>query len=174
MIFAMVYSGYSKFPSFPGFTMKKAYICWGVALSLLLPAVTGAASQLPPKIAAAVKQAGFGPEGLGIYIQDVAAAKPEEAFQADQFLNPASVIKLVTTSAALDLLGSGYRWSTDVTYTGNIEGDTLKGNLYFRGNGDPYLTPERSKTRGALSPWLFGGHPRIPCGQKRSPKKPTR
>jgi len=107
------------------------------------PAIGSANNQLPDEIANAIKQSGFNQDGIGLFIQAVDAVEPLVEFQADTALNPASVIKLVTTAAALGILGSGYRWSTDVWYTGNIEDDTLEGNLYFRGNGDPYLTPER-------------------------------
>jgi D-alanyl-D-alanine carboxypeptidase/D-alanyl-D-alanine-endopeptidase (penicillin-binding protein 4) len=65
------------------------------------------------------------------------------SFQANTPLNPASVIKLITTASSLAIMGPGYRWSTDVYHTGTIDRQTLNGNLIFRGNGDPYLTPER-------------------------------
>lgn len=97
----------------------------------------------PQALASLVKQAGFKEQGISLFIQPVDVPTPLVSFQSDQRFNPASVIKLVTTAASLDVLGVGYRWSTDVLYTGTIVGDTLKGDLYFRGNGDPYLTPER-------------------------------
>ena len=109
----------------------------------LFPALGFAQNILPDELADLLQKSGFERKGIGLYIQDVDAAKPLAAYQADKPLNPASVVKLVTTAASLGLLGSGYRWSTDVYYTGRMEGDTLKGDLYFRGNGDPYLTPER-------------------------------
>ena len=111
---------------------------------VLYPPVTVAAeTELPPELAVAIKDADFTTDHIGLFIQGVEDSKPVVAFHADRFLNPASVIKLVTTAAALDLLGQGYRWSTEVMYAGKIEGNTLNGDLYFRGNGDPYLTPER-------------------------------
>ncbi|UCB54574.1 MAG: D-alanyl-D-alanine carboxypeptidase/D-alanyl-D-alanine-endopeptidase [Thiotrichales bacterium] len=122
--------------------MKVLNLVWVVLL--LFPPVTAAAEAgLPSELAAAIKDTDFTTDGIGLFIQGVDDDKPLVAFHADRFLNPASVIKLVTTAAALDLLGQGYRWSTEVMYTGTIEGHTLNGDLYFRGNGDPYLTPER-------------------------------
>ena len=112
-------------------------------LVFFLPVTAAAEAGLPSELAAAIKDADFTTDGIGLFIQGVEDDKPLVAFHADRFFNPASVIKLVTTAAALDLLGQGYRWSTEVMYTGNIEGNTLNGDLYFRGNGDPYLTPER-------------------------------
>ena len=123
--------------------MKKFGIIGSLILSLFLPATSPAGNKLPSELAAAIKDAGFNYNGIGLYIQAVDDVEPVVSFQSDKPLNPASVIKLVTTAASLGTLGPGYRWSTDVAYTGRIEGDTLKGDLYFRGNGDPYLTPER-------------------------------
>ena len=124
------------------FAMKIIRLVW-VILVLFTPVPAAAEAELPPELAAAIKDADFSSDGIGLFIQGVDNEKPLVALHADLFLNPASVIKLVTTAAALDMLGQGYRWSTEVMYTGNIEGHTLNGDLYIRGNGDPYLTPER-------------------------------
>ena len=124
------------------FAMKIVHSAW-VILVLFLPVTAAAEAELPSELAVAIKDADFTTDRIGLFIQGVEDRKPLVAFHADRFLNPASVIKLVTTAAALDMLGQGYRWSTEVMYTGNIEGHTLNGDLYIRGNGDPYLTPER-------------------------------
>lgn len=59
-------------------------------------------------------------------------------------LVPASVIKLVTTSAALEILGPGYTFTTTVGYNGilNSRKGVLKGNIIIRGGGDPALGSE--------------------------------
>jgi len=57
--------------------------------------------------------------------------------------NPASVIKLVTTFAALEALGPTFQWRTEVYVDGRIEGGTLTGDLLLKGYGDPYLVTER-------------------------------
>lgn len=56
--------------------------------------------------------------------------------------NPASVMKLVTTAAALDLLGPDYRWITRVYAQGPLIGDVLNGDLIIQGSGDPRLAHE--------------------------------
>lgn len=70
---------------------------------------------------------------------------PGEAhfMNADQPFSPGSIMKVVTTYAALELLGPTYQWHTRIYTDGTIEGDTLKGNLYYVGSGDPKLTEER-------------------------------
>ena len=57
-------------------------------------------------------------------------------------MNPASTIKLVTTYAALELLGPSFTWKTEVYADGPIRGDVLEGDLVLRGTGDPKLTLE--------------------------------
>jgi D-alanyl-D-alanine carboxypeptidase/D-alanyl-D-alanine-endopeptidase (penicillin-binding protein 4) len=52
-------------------------------------------------------------------------------------------MKLVTTFSALEILGPAFQWHTRFYTDGVIEGDTLKGNLYLQGGGDPALTYER-------------------------------
>ncbi len=55
---------------------------------------------------------------------------------------PASVLKLVTTAAALDILGPNYRWITRVHTSGAIVADVLEGHLIIEGGGDPRLAHE--------------------------------
>lgn len=70
------------------------------------------------------------------------APAPLITLNADVPRNPASTMKLVTSTAAFDLLGPDYRWRT-ATYTdGQIQDGVLHGNLYFKGRGDPKLVPE--------------------------------
>ncbi len=54
-------------------------------------------------------------------------------------LNVASVVKLFTTAAALDALGPEHTFSTEIYYDGKIKGNTLKGDIYIVGGGDPTL-----------------------------------
>jgi D-alanyl-D-alanine carboxypeptidase/D-alanyl-D-alanine-endopeptidase (penicillin-binding protein 4) len=56
---------------------------------------------------------------------------------------PASVTKLVTAAAALDLLGPRYTFRTRLARTGPIENGVLHGDLYIVGDGDPFLVSER-------------------------------
>ncbi len=62
---------------------------------------------------------------------------------ADTLMSPGSIMKLVTTFAALEILGPNHHWDTDFLTDGVMAGDTLKGNLYVRFGGDPKLTIER-------------------------------
>ncbi|MBT7109262.1 MAG: D-alanyl-D-alanine carboxypeptidase/D-alanyl-D-alanine-endopeptidase [Proteobacteria bacterium] len=57
--------------------------------------------------------------------------------------NPASAMKLVTTAAALQLLGPTHHWKTEALVDGTVRNNALDGNLILRGNGDPWLVIER-------------------------------
>lgn len=60
----------------------------------------------------------------------------------DKPFNPASTMKLVTTRAALGLLGPQYRHKTRFATTGTLSGGVLRGDLFFQGGGDPKLVVE--------------------------------
>ena len=70
-------------------------------------------------------------------------AAPRLSHRAGVPVNPASVTKLVTTFAALDLLGPAFTWATPVYVDGSVRDGTLHGNLYIQGQGDPKLVVER-------------------------------
>src|SRR5881394_2149868 len=57
-------------------------------------------------------------------------------------MNPASVMKLVTTYAALEQLGPAYRWKTEAYAAGTLADGVLEGDLVLRGGGDPKLDLE--------------------------------
>ncbi|MDK9559254.1 D-alanyl-D-alanine carboxypeptidase/D-alanyl-D-alanine-endopeptidase [Marinobacter sp. M216] len=67
----------------------------------------------------------------------------DQYINADELMSPGSIMKLVTTYAALEILGPTHHWDTDFLTDGELVGDTLKGNLYVRFGGDPKLTIER-------------------------------
>jgi D-alanyl-D-alanine carboxypeptidase/D-alanyl-D-alanine-endopeptidase (penicillin-binding protein 4) len=64
-------------------------------------------------------------------------------YNKNKNLLPASNLKIVTTAAALKVLGTDYRFETEFLTDGYIDRDkkTLFGNLYVKGSGDPTLNP---------------------------------
>ena len=72
-------------------------------------------------------------------IRDLSTGETLCAYQESLQITPASVLKLVTTATALELLGSDYRFPTTLAYDGHIADGTLHGNLYIIGSGDPSL-----------------------------------
>jgi D-alanyl-D-alanine carboxypeptidase/D-alanyl-D-alanine-endopeptidase (penicillin-binding protein 4) len=75
----------------------------------------------------------------GLYIEALDSDSPAVVFNADLPFNPASVIKLATSLAALDALGSDYRFQTEFYAAGNLDPRTgvLDGDLILRSGADP-------------------------------------
>ncbi|TGN41992.1 D-alanyl-D-alanine carboxypeptidase/D-alanyl-D-alanine-endopeptidase [Marinobacter confluentis] len=67
----------------------------------------------------------------------------EQYINADELMSPGSIMKLITTYAALELLGPSHHWETRFLTDGTLQGDTLNGNLFVDMSGDPKLTIER-------------------------------
>ena len=98
---------------------------------------------LPPTVSKALGVANIPLSAVGVVVQEVGASSPRLAVNAQQAMNPASVMKLVTTFTALETLGPAATWKTDILATEPVTDGVLSGNLYLRGSGDPKLTAER-------------------------------
>ncbi len=101
------------------------------------------ATPLPAEVEAALQRANVPREALSVMVQEVGATTPHLSWQAQTPVNPASLMKLVTTAAALDLLGPAWSWTTPVWIQGTTLNGVLDGNLVIKGNGDPKLVQER-------------------------------
>jgi len=81
-------------------------------------------------------------DSLSLYIQEFDSSSPLVALNINTPRNPASVIKLLTTYAGLDILGPNHTWETHVHLDGKLTNGTLDGNLVIEGGGDPFLVRE--------------------------------
>ena len=114
------------------------------AFALTWIASCAAAQGLPPEVEAALARARVPREALSVLVVDAEGkAAPRASHRAGVAVNPASVAKLVTTYAALELLGPAFTWSTPVYVDGAVQAGTLTGNVYLQGQGDPKLVVER-------------------------------
>ncbi|MCX7627316.1 MAG: D-alanyl-D-alanine carboxypeptidase/D-alanyl-D-alanine-endopeptidase [Methylophilaceae bacterium] len=95
---------------------------------------------LPPPVLSSLREAGIPLDAVGLYVRRVDRPTPLLAHKADQPMNPASTMKLLTTYAGLELLGPAYVWKTQIYAAGPIEEGVLDGNLVLKGFGDPALT----------------------------------
>ncbi len=122
--------------------VRRAAAAFAAAL-LPFAAAHSQAPPLPRPVAAALDAARIPREALVAVVHEVDAPRPRLAVQAQRPVNPASLFKLVTTNAALDLLGPAFSWKTGVWLDGPVRQGVLEGNLVIRGSGDPKLVHER-------------------------------
>ena len=114
-----------------------------VALLLLAQAPGAFSAELPPAVTRALQEAGIPLRSVAVVVQGVDADRPLIRHNALQAMNPASAMKLVTTYAALELLGPAYTWKTEALADSLAIKGQLSGNLYLRGSGDPRLALEQ-------------------------------
>lgn len=98
---------------------------------------------LPPRVAQALKANKIESSALSVVMLPLNSNASPTFVNADVSVNPASTMKLVTTYAALELLGPNHQWKTEFYADGPIENGTLNGNLYLKGGGDPKLNMEK-------------------------------
>lgn len=112
-------------------------------LSLVLgfPVAGFADNSLSELVEAIQKEKGTRTASIGVCLVPL-DGEPSDAFgyQIDQGLVPASTMKSITTATANEILGSDYRFKTELQTAGVLgEDGTLKGNVVIRGGGDPTL-----------------------------------
>lgn len=98
---------------------------------------------LPPVVKAELAKAKIPESAVAVVVEPVAPGPALVSHEAKAPMNPASVMKLFTTYAALELLGPAFTFRTDFLATGELAGGVLSGDLVIRGGGDPKLTYER-------------------------------
>jgi serine-type D-Ala-D-Ala carboxypeptidase/endopeptidase (penicillin-binding protein 4) len=113
-------------------------------LHQLAAAATGTSAQLPTMVAQALARAGVPREAVSFEVRAVSSnAAPRLSYKAGAAMNPASVMKLVTTYSALDILGADFTWKTGFYTDGSLSKGVLNGNLIIKGGGDPKWVLER-------------------------------
>ena len=76
---------------------------------------------------------------LAFYAYNVDKNEVVEEFNANEWVAPASALKLITTSVAVEKLGADFKFKTRLAYRGKIEEGVLKGDLILIGGGDPTI-----------------------------------
>jgi D-alanyl-D-alanine carboxypeptidase/D-alanyl-D-alanine-endopeptidase (penicillin-binding protein 4) len=101
-----------------------------------------AQSTLPAQVAQSLAAAKIPVANVAVVVQEVGVHHEILRANAVAPMNPASVMKLVTTYAALELLGPAYRWKTEAYASGALQDGVLEGDLVLKGGGDPKLDLE--------------------------------
>ncbi len=129
---------------FPSRFVRCALLAAGaVAVSWASVAAHAAPAAVPAEVGLALDRAKVPRDALVALVQEVGATAPRFAWQAQLSVNPASLMKLLTTFAALELLGPAWTWATPVWLQGSVKDGVLDGNLVIKGSGDPKLVLER-------------------------------
>jgi serine-type D-Ala-D-Ala carboxypeptidase/endopeptidase (penicillin-binding protein 4) len=87
----------------------------------------------------AFKRAGVSTDGVGLYALALDQTVPKYAHNAETALILASTTKVMTSVAALDMLGPAFKWRTNAFLNGKLESGVLAGDLLIVGGGDPLL-----------------------------------
>ncbi len=122
--------------------MKKAFELLLLSVCFLLANPLLAQQNLRQEIVNILSQSRLPADTIGVYIQSVDQNQPLFTYEAATPFNPASAMKIITTWAALDLLGADFAWKTKLFHTGSLQSGVLYGDLYIVGQGDPFFTQE--------------------------------
>ena len=92
-----------------------------------------------------MQQAGIGPDAVALLVMPVEdGAAPRIAHRSEAVMNPASVMKLLTSFAAFERLGPAHVWTTRLGWRGRVDAKgVLQGDLYLIGGGDPAFSDAR-------------------------------
>ena len=127
--------------------LKKLSLCCLIPLAGLLASselfAQSDRGSLPSRVSASLAAAKIPTDALSLAVIPLEGQGMAQFVNADHPVNPASTMKLVTTYAALELLGPNYQWQTDLYGTGPIANGELQGDLIFRSSCYPKLTMER-------------------------------
>jgi len=112
--------------------------------ALAVPTFAAPVNQtLPPGVAKSLAANKIESDALSVVMLPLNGDDTPTFVNADVSVNPASTMKLVTTYAALELLGPNHQWKTEFHGDGPLIDGTLNGNLYLKGGGDPKLNMEK-------------------------------
>ena len=124
--------------------MKKNWLAlFGLVLSsCFLSGNIFASEKLPHMVQEQLSALDIKPSQMAVSVRALDGGNLSLQWQSAKHVSPASTEKIMTTLAALELLGPHYQWYTDFGYEGSIENGVLKGTLHVRGGGDPQYTIE--------------------------------
>jgi len=133
---------YPSFASGPSGKLSPSPRLFCAVLLLLIGSNTLAG--LPEPVRKALAKNSIPETAIGVEVRPLTpGATPLVSEHSDLAMNPASTIKVLTTFAALEILGPAYRWKTEVWTTRPVKDGVLTGDLVIKGYGDPFLTTER-------------------------------
>ena len=91
---------------------------------------------------------------VGVCVRNLSTGQTIADSRSAFVIPPASTQKLLTTTTALEVLGSDYCFSTYLETDSTIDNGVLLGNLYIRGTGDPTLGSQKIGDQMFLYRWV--------------------
>lgn len=124
---------------------RATFVAALAAAAVLLAAAPAAAGEglLQKRIEAALASSCVPPSDVGVHVVRLSDGAVLASHQAERLFIPASNVKLLTTAAALRVLGPDYHFQTRLFATGPLADGRLRGDLVLKGFGDPELVSER-------------------------------
>lgn len=135
---------------------RRAAYAWAVMrncapslFALLLPALVTTsvaaakeADTLPPPVRAQLLASGLPLTAFGLYVHPVKGSGPLASLNAERPYLMASTAKIVTSLAALDLLGARHRWTTQALAAAPAAAGRIEGDLRIVGGHAPLSRDE--------------------------------
>lgn len=117
----------------------------GLTLTSSGGAVAGGNEALTRDLDTILADSGLQGADVGVTVRDANTGEIVYTRSGSRRSQVGSNLKVLTTTAALDLLGPDYRWKTELQSSGAKSGSTLNGDLVLRGTGDPTMSAARYK-----------------------------
>ncbi len=115
-----------------------------ITISCFILLYIAAPAQTEKHINDFVSDSAFRHAGISVCFRDADSGNIIASHNKDMALGSASVMKLVTTAAALETLGPDFTFITKIGYTGSLNAadSTLNGYLVIKGGADPTVLSE--------------------------------
>ena len=125
--------------------IQRILLCAGLCALGLAPHAVASSDRpyLPPAVEQVMARHKVPGTALSVYVREIGRDEPVVSYNATVPRSPASTIKVVTTYAALEMLGPAYTWRTRAYASGPVRDQVLEGNLVIEGGGDPFMTADR-------------------------------
>ncbi len=133
-----------NYTTVPRHTLARQYLQYGLLACLLTGFLAGrAVAGLPAEISEPLARFNISENSVSAVVVPLDSDQALSSHHANKPRNPASVMKLVTTLVALEILGPAHIWETRFYINGTLKNGVLEGDLVIRGGGDPYLVQEQ-------------------------------
>ena len=124
--------------------IKAVYLCCFLLISFFANAQTKQSIQpLKDQIQKLKEDPKMAHASFSVQIYDLTNHALVYQYNDQQAITPASCLKIVTTSAALGILGEDFKFETKIGYVGTLSNGVIHGDLLIQGGGDPTLGSAR-------------------------------